>query len=196
MSSPESDAEPARSVGARLYGPVVVLLLVAAAAAVWALQQVWVMAEVREPGLPVEAVSLTGAQLYPGSLASAWVALASVAAIVALGGRWRRGVGVVVLVCAAGVLIAAIAFPITSHIESVSGSYTTNPEITAVAASWWLIIAVSGLLIALCALTTIGFSGTWRKLSARQGRSAAKPRNSWDALDRGEDPTTAPDLPQ
>lgn len=177
----------------RSYLVTSVVLIAAAALAIWALGQVWVSAQVRDSDLPVQMVDVTGSSLYPASLAAAWVTLAAVAAIVATRGRLRSAVAIVVMVCAAGIGMAAIAFPLSSHIELISGNYQTNQDVSVSVTSYWVFVAVAAVLVAGCAISALMFGSAWRSLSARQSGATARKNSTWDALDRGEDPTTAQD---
>ena len=105
-----------------------------------------------------------GDQLRGGARALSLVVLAGVGALVAARGGLRRLASIVVLVCAAGLMVGGTTM-------SVIGG----------------ILAVIGALIALITLKA------WPAMGARYERAPAATdlteTDLWNALDRGEDPT-------
>lgn len=179
----------------RTYPLVLVCLLLAAGICVWVLQRTWVVVSVAEPGLPVQTESASGSNLYPASLAGAWLALACVVAIVATRGRWRRVVGVVVLLAAVATMVSAVAFPLTDRIEFASTSLGSRPNVQVSTTGWWIVIAVASLVTFCCGLAVLRWSSQWRSLSSRQAGTTPPELSDWEKLDRGLDPS-APAEPE
>ena len=176
----------------RMYPTVLLLLVAASGLGVWALGQVWVTSTVVLPGMPAQAETATGSQLYPAATAGAWFALACVAALVATKGRGRFVVGALIVIAAAAVLTSVIAFPLTADVEFASSSFKSAANLTVTTAAWWILVAAAGLVIAGCGVVTLIFGRGWRSLSSRQGANTTRELSDWEKLDRGQDPTTQP----
>lgn len=194
MSGPDAPGEavqepelPARS--RRTYPVVLVCLLLSAGISVWVLQRTWVTSSVTEPGLPIETETVTGATLYPASVAGAWLALACVVAIVATRGRWRSVVGVMVLLAAIATMVAAVAFPLTASIEFASTSLSSRPNLQVTTSSWWLVTGLCAVAIFACGIAVLRWSSQWRSLSSKQAGTASPELSDWEKLDRGLDPS-------
>lgn len=168
------------------------VLAVSAFAVVWSLGEVWA-SRVYNDSITNQTESVTGSTLYPGALVGAWIALASVLAVFATSGRARWALGVIIVVCGAAVLTAPFAFILTDDTLHFSDAM---PTVGAIAVNrYWIVSAIGGLLIAICGVVTLLRGASWRGLSARQSgtNTSAKPATStWEALDRGEDPTADP----
>ncbi|NQU36411.1 MAG: Trp biosynthesis-associated membrane protein [Actinobacteria bacterium] len=186
--APIDEPNPPSTKVAKGYGMTLVGLILGGVGALWSLTQPWA-SEVVSNGFTNEEVAISGASLYPVGLAGAWVALASVVAIVATSGRVRQVFGVVVLASAAAVLAAPLLYLILDEI--VVGTDLGEPQSAAGArTSWWIVTLVSGVLIAAAGITTMVRGSRWRRLSARQdGQKSKAEVSDWDALDHGEDPT-------
>jgi hypothetical protein len=118
----------------------------------------------------------TGASLEPWLPALAIVGLAGAGALVALRGRVR-----VVL----GVLLTGVG----GAIGGLAAGAGNNPL-------WPTVCILSGVVVALAGMATVRCSKDWPAMGARYERSATQPERKpvtqaelWDALDRGEDPT-------
>lgn len=108
----------------------------------------------------------------------ALVALAGSGALLAVGG-WARRV--------LGVLLAAVGLVLVG-----AGGYAA---IDATAARP-VAVAAGGAAVLVAGWLAVRFSGEWAVLGARFERGASAgvpetPKELWDALDRGEDPTVA-----
>lgn len=122
---------------------------------------------------PSRSRTVSGASVAPAAAAAAWIALAGIAGLVATRSWGRTLVGLVlVLAAVAGILSALRAW--------------TAP---------WAPVAIVGLVCPLVAgLLAIIHGRRWPVLGSRYERQAeprqeADERATWDALDRGEDPT-------
>jgi uncharacterized membrane protein (TIGR02234 family) len=125
------------------------------------------------------------------------VALAGAAALLAVSGRGRQVVGVVLLLTAfaSGAVVGpALEDPRAALPEEADASATARPLLALVGSS---LVVTAGALVAL-------HGHRWPGLSRRYERAPAAPREralpdpstdaagAWDALDRGLDPTAGP----
>lgn len=159
---------------------------------------------------------IPGRALVPVAAGVGVLLLAGVAGIVATKGVARRALAVVLLVAAVAGSWACIdvgsGLPANAT-NRLSDSLGMAP-VAMEGSTWWL-VAVGGLALAgASAGATVLRGARWPAMGGRYERStpaAAAQRNGtsvpsegaelspaqlWDALDRGEDPTTAPEVPQ
>ncbi len=192
----------------RQYGIALGLLVVAGATALGALSQVWVRATVGGADLPTLTEELTGRTLVPAAVGGAVLLLAGVAGIVATRGLGRRIVALLLLLAAVGMGVSAARFglglPESARGEAIAA--TGFDQVILVANAWWVAVALAALLAAGAALATLVRGQRWPVLGGRyeRGPNAASersatpsemtPSQAWDALDRGEDPTTAAEV--
>ncbi|WP_432977022.1 Trp biosynthesis-associated membrane protein [Dactylosporangium sp. CA-233914] len=124
----------------------------------------------------------TGTEIAPWLPALGVVALAGAGALFATRAAARLVVGVLLIVAGAGVVVASLV--------------TLGDGVTV---AWPLLSALGGLLVLAAGIVAVRVGGRWPGMSARYERSqgpAEKPGKPasqaelWDALDRGEDPTT------
>lgn len=181
------NTEGAETVDRGGYLVTLVVLIAAAALALWSLAQPWVSG-LTSNGFADRTVEVTGSQLYPVSAAGCWLALACVLAIVASSGRARRVVAAVLVISAAAVLVAPIAFFASTEAELLTEAAEVAAR-DAVRTSMWLVTGVAGLLILACAAVIWVRGSGWRSLSGRQSNTSTRKESSWELLDRGEDPT-------
>jgi hypothetical protein len=157
---------------------VVVACALASAVVLFGASQTWSHVVTQRPApFPPLVTKRTGASLEPWLPALAIVALAGAGALVALRGRLRTGLGV--LLTALGGAIGGLA-----------ASPGNNPL-------WPAICILSGLVIALAGIATVKWQASWPVMGARYERPSVQPERKpvtqaelWDALDRGEDPTS------
>lgn len=197
MSSPQ----PAR----REYVATLVLLVVAGALGLVAAGQTWGKAD-DSSSLSAVTVEVTGGDLVPLASAVSLVALASVVAVPALRRVGRRIVGGVLVVLGAGLAVTAAAAGagleervrdwVASSAEAGGGGGAVS-----VSAGWAFAAAAAGLLVALAGALVAVRGPSWPGLGAKyerpsrvappdhDRRSSSEARDTWDALDRGDDPT-------
>ncbi len=152
----------------------------------------WARVEYGGPARTATGHELVGT-LVPWGL----VALAGVVAIAATR-RWGR-VPVGLALAACGSLVAAICLDLIRSTEVRAWRATGDPGIQTLPAwpvhetAWpWVTLAAGALLAATGLLVALRGPG-WAGLGARYDAPAARPRSAadlWEALDRGEDPTT------
>ena len=209
-------ADPGAGGGARReMGSVGLLCLVGGGLAVFAGGRAWlrVTAE-RPPPLPDVVLDLTGRDLAPLVTGLGVVGLAGMLGLLATRGRGRAAVAAVIALSGIVVLVEAVRrVGVPGGMRALvddSGRGGSVPGDAVLAASaypfWPVLAAVGGLLLAAGGILALLRHRGWPTMSARYdsptGRAAARepaamtPRTDaqvWDALDRGEDPTTRPD---
>ncbi|WP_162605500.1 Trp biosynthesis-associated membrane protein [Jiangella ureilytica] len=190
----------------REYLGALVLLAAGGVLGLVAASRPWGRAELSS-SLSVTSTTVSGSDLVPLAPAVALVALAAVVAVPAVRRLGRRVVGAALaLLGAAQAALAALTLPdlagrVRDWLESSPDGLGSAEEITT-SPAWAVAVVVAGLLVtAAGALVAVRGPG-WPAMGARYERpagharaeGAAKPaegnRATWDALDRGDDPTT------
>lgn len=164
------------------------------------------------------ALSVAGHDVEPSLPALALATLALAAGILAASGWLRRVVGVLVVVVGAAMTAAAVVG--RGHVSAALEHREVGVQgltVHAGANGWWLLAAVGGALTVVAGALTVLRSHAWSALGARyeppvavadarareaapaaegHASAAAPPKDAaaatWDALDRGEDPTDRP----
>ncbi len=148
--------------------------------------------------LTIDAVrtSVRGSRIVSGAQALGYVGLAGVVALAATRHWGRVLVGVLVLASGVGVVVVvgrALGDGISTRALpaglAATGSATTS--------GWAWLTIVGGLLLVLSGALVAARGRSWAALNASYQAPAARPveppvtdKGVWDALDRGEDPTT------
>ncbi|MBB5789691.1 Trp biosynthesis-associated membrane protein [Jiangella mangrovi] len=158
-----------------------------------------------ESSLSVTSTTVSGSDLVPLAPAVALVALAAVVAIPAVRRLGRRIVGAVLVVLGvvqavlAGLTLPDLAGRVQDWLDSSPEGLGSAEEITT-SPGWAVAVVAAGLLVA-AAGTLVAVRGPgWPGMGARyerpaggEGAPARRPaegnRATWDALDRGDDPT-------
>lgn len=194
------------STGRRFVGVLVVLGLASLGVlvsygATWVVALVPVFAGTDEAAAPAREVALTGRDLAPLGAAMAWVGLAAIAALLATRTWGRRVTGGVVLLAGGVAGVTAFAFALTDVASGGAGAFVSAAlgpvdagATSASISAWWVLALVSGLALVACGLLALLDGPNWPRLGARYSRpdGQAGPVSAaatWDALDRGEDPT-------
>jgi Tryptophan-associated transmembrane protein (Trp_oprn_chp) len=166
---------------ARQLGTSVLACLAGAGLALWTITRVWSVRVTERPGLPALRDTTTGAAEQPWVVGLALVALAGAGALLATRGLPRRAVGVLLVLI--GLAIAA-------------GMVAARVNLAAGSIAWPVAGVLSGAIIGAGGLIAARSGHRWPVMGARYertpGPSAAEPadtRATWDALDRGVDPT-------
>jgi hypothetical protein len=184
---PASGPTPGRPAGG-LLGVTVALLLLAALLLLLAGDRTWAATVVRHPlgGVFLLApVRVSGRSLTGVPTAAGVVALAAVAAVAATRGVGRLLLGAVLV--AAGALAAVLA---ARHGLAPPRGLHSN--------GWPAVAAVGGVAEAVAGALTLRWGRRWPGMGRRYDAPAAAPARPvglWDALERGEDPTTSPTPP-
>ncbi len=164
-----------------------------------------------DDGLSTTVQQVTGRDLFPLGPAVGLVALAAVIAVPATRRTGRRIVGVLLAFAGLATAIGAygLALELTTH---VSTWLEPTPEVTGMVSeasaesNWALLTSLGGLLVALAGVAVAVRGSRWPGMGRRYERGtlagdapngvAKDPsgsgagRETWEALDRGEDPTS------
>ncbi|MDH2428564.1 TIGR02234 family membrane protein [Sphaerisporangium sp. TRM90804] len=163
-------------------------------------------------GVRTPPVTLAGGDLAPVLSPLALAALASVVAVLASRGVWRRVVGAVLALFGAAAVVAVWQGAAAGRVAGAARERVTlsGGDHVAVAVDWvWPGLAVAGGLVLLCAgALAVARGPAWPGMSDRYDRpggaakkageepeepAAERPgraeRALWDALDQGLDPT-------
>ena len=205
-----SDADPTSP--RRELGLALALCLLGAALLLVSAARTWTGVQLpAEPPLPGRELTFSGADLAPGLRPLGLLGLAGIAALAATRRTGRVLVGALLLV--AGVAAVALAGGALADISAAAtGSTRGRSQLLAPGAAleptgWPLAAVAGGLVLAAAGLLVAARGRRWAALGARydaparraeRERLPARPEvAAWEALDRGEDPTTArpPDGP-
>lgn len=181
------------AIGGCVLGAAVVLL---------ASGRPWAAGEIsRGDGVPVADVSMSGHELAPATTGLAVLALAAVAALVATRGVVRRGVGALVLVAAAGLVLDAVLAGARADVTAAADA----PDATRIdlALAPWPWVAVAGaLVVAAAGLLIVVRGASWPTMSRRydvatREPATGSPADSTDdtgrrAVDNAEGPPAHP----
>lgn len=152
---------------------------------------VLVLATAGRPRWTVEGAGTTGGSA-PGAAALAFVALAAAGLLLLLRGRARTAVGAVLLAVGVGVVLVDAGvgradmewFGFSPAASAAQPDFHRSP--------WFWLTAAGGVAVAVGGALTALRGHRWPS-SRRDYRPAsqrpAPPRDAWNALDRGEDPT-------
>lgn len=173
--------------GGRAYLATLLVLVVSGLAAVWSLTQPWVTAT-NNSGFGDQTTTVSGASVYPLSLAGAWIGLACAVAVVATSRLIRQAVGFVISVAAVAVLVGSVSFIFASEVELATEAGRVAAA-SAERSSAWVVTAACGLVMFCSGLLVARYGARWRSLSSKQSGTQQRMPTAWEALDRGEDPT-------
>ncbi len=178
---------------------LVVVLLVAAAAALWGSAKLaWVASPVEKPGALHAPEVATGGTAVPALVPLAVLSLAAIAAAVATGVRLRRVVGALVVVL--GVALAVLAARgAGAQAADVGDTLTKTGRASISLATARLEVPFARALAAFAALADIAAglllmrrARAIPRMGAKYSRKPAAPdtdKQLWDALSEGADPT-------
>jgi uncharacterized membrane protein (TIGR02234 family) len=171
----------------RLYLLTLLASLAGAGLALYAITRTWSVHVTPRPGMSDLREARTGTDLEPWVTGLAVVALAGTGALLATSGWVRRGLGLLLSLAGLGVTIGAI----TGRAGLDSGDAH---------AAWPILCAAGGVIILGGGVSALTRGHLWPGMSARYDRKPARAvpaststpvdnRATWDALDRGDDPT-------
>jgi hypothetical protein len=159
----------------------VLLCLLGSALVLFALSRTWYsVAEGQQLTIDAVHTPVRGTHVVAGAQALGWVGLAGVVALAATK-RWGRVViGVLVLAAGVGIVVDV-----------------AQARVPYAASGWaWLtvaggvVLALSGVLVAVRGRKWAALSPSYDAPALRSDEPPATDKAVWDALDRGEDPTT------
>jgi uncharacterized membrane protein (TIGR02234 family) len=210
VTESETETGPPTSTSRRGYAAALALLAVGGALMLLAYGRVWVTATVGEAGLPSLSVELTGRDLQPESTATALVALAGIAALIATRRVGRMVTGTVLLVLGLVSAARAVQFAVSDASSTTSDGTVGrlvaertgvgSTGLVATHSAWWAVALVAALLVSLAGVVVVLRSRAWPVLGGRYEPAGApertsterRPESAWDQLDRGLDPTADP----
>ncbi len=177
-------------------------MLVGSVLAWWAASATWVLVERSLLGdstasemTNIQAVGLlavSGGSVVSVAAAAPIIGFAGLAGVIGSRGWLRRSVGAVVTITGIVLCASAVRFLSTIAVGSpipggVGGSGDQN--VVSVSTVWPVVAIVAGLLLLAGGLLTTTVGHRWPTLGAGYERKSAQPRDAWDALDAGLDPT-------
>ena len=180
---------------------VVLGLLAAGAAALFAVTRAWASATVRIPGMPTDQVSVSGVDAAPILAGLAVVIVAAALGAVAAGGWLRQAIGLLIAALAGFAALRALMLnaggaPLGRAVRD-SPAYIggVNGLPSADGAAWPWVASVAFAIAAVLGLIVAIRGRAWPRMSARYEReapAAAEPTDEadlWRAQDEGQDPT-------
>jgi tryptophan-associated transmembrane protein len=152
-----------------------------------AIGAVLVLATAGQPRWTVDGAATSGGGA-PAATALALVALAGVGLLLLVRGRARTALGLLLLVVGAGVVLVNVrvgkpAFGSPLGADQSRGLHRST---------WFWLTALGGALVAVGGAVITAYGHRWpssRREYQATPPTAARPRDPWTALDRGEDPT-------
>jgi uncharacterized membrane protein (TIGR02234 family) len=171
------------SAGAVAVGVVVVLL---------SSSPVWIRVALK---IAAAQVKLTGGNAAPAAVPLALVAAAGLIAIALVRAWVRRVLAVLVAAAGVGVLIAAVrVLADPGSVARGSSKVTTAGEFASAQLSAAPYLSLLGAVLIVAGALAIALTcGHWPQPGRRYERATAaagRPTDPWDALERGEDPTS------
>lgn len=182
---------PGRS-SARQYAVVLAMIVAGSALAWWAASGAWAVVEQsllgETQGSLAQAVSqqtLGASALAPAAAAMPIVGFAGVAGIIGSRGIVRRLVGI--LVVFAGVVL--VWSGVQAAVSLRVGDVVSTGQIVSVGSVFPITAALAGLMLAAGGTAVVVRGHRWPYLGANYERSSDRPRDAWEAMDQGVDPT-------
>jgi len=187
----ESSGPGVRRSGVRPLWTVILLLVLGAAVLWLASRLTWAWSRQLTPLRGTVVVTQRGSEVAAALMPLAFLALAAVAAILAIGGWWRRLVGVLVGVAGlASIWVGANGLPgvFAAHPDGYPLSQVVTGHALAVLAG--VIVILAGALIVRNAAGMPRLGGTYQTPSAARRRRDPD-TELWQALSEGRDPTAS-----
>jgi len=178
-----------------LLAPSVLLLLAIGGGTLAAVRATWARATASAPGLPEVDLAVSGADVVPGAVGLAVLAMAAGAGVLAAGPRLRRVIGAVVVL--AGVVGVVMSVATDSAMRTAQARAIDEAAVSGIAVDWSSTAAqalsVAGfVLVALTGVLVAWLGPRWATMGRKYETPAARePESSdlWKAMDDGVDPT-------
>ncbi|HEX3592744.1 MAG TPA: Trp biosynthesis-associated membrane protein [Pseudonocardiaceae bacterium] len=168
----------------------VILLLVLGAVALWVSSRLtWEWSRQLSPLRGTVVATRRGTEVAPALVPIAILAVAAVAAVLAIGGWFRRVVGVLVALAGAGAVwvgVDGLATAFGAHPDGYPVSQVVTGHLLAVLAG--LIVVAAGLLVVRNAARMPRLGGSYQTPGAAKRRRDPD-AELWQALSEGRDPT-------
>jgi uncharacterized membrane protein (TIGR02234 family) len=187
----------------RGYGQTLLLGLASAAAATVGVSRPWQTATASVHDLPSITAQVDGADLAPLAGALGFVLLAAFGAVVATHGLVRRGLGVLVVICAVVVAIAVVhpGAAATAIEQGLSAKGWTGGSYHSSVSPWRWVVGAGAAGCGLAGALIARFGGEWATMSNRYDAPPTAKQMSaeelvdptetdlWRSIDAGHDPT-------
>ena len=177
-------------------------MLVGSALAWWSASETWVLVERSLLGdstasemTDVQAVGLlavSGGSVVSIAAAAPIIGFAGLAGVIGSRGWLRRIVGVVVAIAGIVLCVSAMRFLSSMAVGlPIPGGVGASGDqnVVTVSTVWPVVAIVAGVLLLIGGLLTTAVGHRWPTLGAGYERKSAQPRDAWEALDAGLDPT-------
>jgi hypothetical protein len=178
----------------RAYLPVIALVVCSAVAALLG-SVTWLTVRIAAPGgATVLHDKLSGANANPAGVAFALVALVAPVVFLAAGRKVRLAAAILALLAGLGVMVTAARVAASPTSTAQHSSKLADVQITSVSSSVWPELqALAGLGIVVSSAAALRRAPTWRTMSSKYdapaGGAKRPPRDEWEALEQGIDPT-------
>jgi Tryptophan-associated transmembrane protein (Trp_oprn_chp) len=149
----------------RLFGLTLLACLAGSGLALYAVTRPWWVVVTSRAGLPALHAERTGADAAPWLIGLALVALAGTGALLATAGRWRRALGVLLVLVGAGVTAGAIAARVSAGTGGAGAGGTV----------WPVACGLGGAIIVGGGLSAARHGHRWPTMSARYDRQPSPP---------------------
>lgn len=169
----------------REYAIVWLVLAAAGAGLFFAARATWATGTETLTSGTVVDLSVSGTDLTPWVAAAAILVIAMALLVLITGRVVRIIAGAFAL--AAGWGSTLVSARVAMGVQQSAIFNSRNVEVTATAWGW--VAALVGVIAGLAALAVIVRAPNWPTFSTRYERGDTTPRNAWEALDHGVDPT-------
>ncbi|MCH1447857.1 MAG: Trp biosynthesis-associated membrane protein, partial [Candidatus Nanopelagicales bacterium] len=146
------------------------------------------MTDVQAVGL----LAVSGGSVVSIAAAAPIIGFAGLAGVVGSRGWLRRVVGVVVAIAGIVLCVSAMRFLSSMAVGlpiPVGVGASGDQNVVTVSTVWPVVAIVAGVLLLIGGLLTTAVGHRWPTLGAGYERKSAQPRDAWEALDAGLDPT-------
>jgi hypothetical protein len=178
----------------RQYVLVLVALAAGSMLAWWATSATWAITEMSVLGdadgamsLAVTTSALSASSIAPVAAAMPIVGFAGLAGVIGSKGVVRRIIGALLVV--AGVVLAWAGGQAAMSLQVGDTIGREGAEIVEVASRFPWLAALSGVVLIVGSVAVMARGQRWPSLGSKYERSPRQPRDAWESLDRGIDPT-------
>lgn len=179
-------------VNTRQYVVVLAVIAAGSAVALWATSSTWAIAQEsllgESEGSLAQAVAqnrLGASAFAPAAAAMPIVGFAGLAGIIGSRGVIRRVVGILVML--AGAVLVWSGLQTASSLRV--GDVVPAGEVVGASLVYPIVAAAAGFALVAAGALVVMFTHRWPHLGAKYERTSDRPRDAWEAMDRGLDPT-------